>query len=311
MNVRLMRATRRRGLNGAVPAVPSAAGGTGPLRSAKGKALAFLRRSRVTAFSLALVVSLLGPGIAFGAETIPYTSYAAFPSGQQQKEYPHRMVGTLFGTTPDGADFGCTASVFRSDTLSIVATAGHCVKDPNDPLGRWHQNLMFRPAKHYADSPYGAWPAIGLTTTGGWGQNGHTDLDVGFVKLARDANGLAVQDRVGAFGWIFNGARDHHYTTLGYPGGAWGHNYQMVCHSRYGGTRNESVGPDQSMSGCDWVVGGASGSPQVKKFSGHGTCSFCNQVTHIVRGGDSANEFFGNAYLGQEALDAFRDAESM
>lgn len=171
---------------------------------------------------------------------------------------------------------------------------------------------MFVPATHYGDAPFGTWTFRLLTVTNGWFNSAHDDLDVGFVVVNKNS-GATIEATVGGFGYTFNDpTRDQLYTLLGYPAdGAWaGGNYQMVSHSKYGGTVNLSTGPDTTKLGGDWTVGGASGSPVVKKFSGT-AASFTNKLTHVVHGVPAiGGDVFYAAYFGDGAFNAYNTVAS-
>ncbi|MDN3356175.1 trypsin-like peptidase domain-containing protein [Actinomadura sp. DC4] len=126
-----------------------------------------------------------------------------------------RTVGKVFfRDAAHGRDFSCSAAVVAGPSMSLLATAGHCVYDAG---GTWHQNWIFVPAYDRGRRPYGVWRATWLATFTGWTARKEPDLDVAFVKVAA-MDGRPLAGVVGGNG-IRGGfsSRTRPVTVVGYP----------------------------------------------------------------------------------------------
>lgn len=234
-------------------------------------------------------------------EPIAYTSYAKFPQ-PGGTDYPYYTTGKLYVSFP-GFSRECSASSIGSENQSVFVTAAHCVYD--FPTRTWGSNTMFVPAQYYGSEPFGRWTIRQYSYSTGYINNGDADRDIMFLVANRNASGQTLHSRIGWNGWVFGRAdRDEQYHMMGYPAGAWGGERLMNCDSKYGGTINQSAGEDGTMVGCDWIVGGASGSPLVKKFSGT-VASFTNQQVGVIQGRLDHGQGASATYFGNEALQAF------
>src|SRR5258708_7643475 len=99
-------------------------------------------------------------------------------------------TGSVSGLATSGAHF-CTASVVDSPAGNLAVTAAHCVSG-KDRL------VVFVPGYHNGQAPYGTWLVTRVFTDAAWSASGDPDDDVGFLRLAPDANGANIESVTGA-----------------------------------------------------------------------------------------------------------------
>lgn len=131
-------------------------------------------------------------------------------------------VGLLF-FVKNGQDLWCSASTVNSDKRRLISTAGKCLHPGGDKDAPWHSNVVFVPAHHIGDEPYGKWPIVRKHSFVGWTHSGIFAYDVGFAETAT-VNGSTVVDKVGAHGLATNWPVEK-TTYIGYQ--YWGGNWQQ------------------------------------------------------------------------------------
>lgn len=262
-----------------------------------------MRVRTIAAFAFLLLISLIVVPSRAGADDVSdWDSYWNFPFGSQQRVFPHSTTGHL-----SSDQSRCTATLI---TVDIVVTAGHCVHPGSNPNpAAYYDNIVFCPGWHYgADPSFGCFALASVVVTSHWyhsgNENGTGDngADVGFVKLQPNGAGQLPGQVVGNLGVVFNGPRDEVENSQGYPGGAWGGNYEMILHADYAGTLSQNP-TDLTRTGGDWCkAGGASGSPIFQNFTSVSGGSF-NRVTHVLTG--EGNNSCAWVHLGSDELAAF------
>ncbi|MDX6632769.1 MAG: hypothetical protein QOG26_774 [Solirubrobacterales bacterium] len=132
---------------------------------------------------------------------------------------PNRVNGRVFVTIGNAVG-ACSGSVVATPSASWVLTAGHCVYDANAKA--FVTDVRFVPGYRNGRAPFGVWKAHSLAAAPGWIDSvnaGSPDsaVDVGAIRLDRDASRRHVEEVVGSFGIGFDQARSQTYTEYGYP----------------------------------------------------------------------------------------------
>jgi V8-like Glu-specific endopeptidase len=97
-------------------------------------------------------------------------------------------VGALFLETGTSTVLHfCTASVVRSDSGDLIATAAHCIYNPS--MGGFLNHIMFVPGYHDNAAPYGTWIATTAYVDTDWVKSADPDLDVAFLAVRRLGSG--------------------------------------------------------------------------------------------------------------------------
>ncbi|MFG1695673.1 trypsin-like serine peptidase [Nonomuraea sp. NPDC049309] len=153
--------------------------------------------------------------------------YARVPRPYTAVPYS-RISGRLFFINSSGQGDSCTASVVRSASGLLIATAAHCVYSVPEgtTTGRWHRDFAFVPAYDGRATsvrerePYGRWGGRRA-----WKPDGYTGLHGGDWNSSYDIalievgwRGRTLQDAVGAFTPMLNQGGRHVIATTGYPG---------------------------------------------------------------------------------------------
>ncbi len=136
-------------------------------------------------------------------------------------------VGKVFFTLGED-DFVCSGTVVtdkRSDNLSVVLTAGHCVFDERD--GNFASFWLFAPdydaapASTCAALRYGCWTADHLVTSTGWSTPDDPDFneDWGFAVMGPGglSGSASLEGTVGTQDIVFSSTRPATVYAFGYP----------------------------------------------------------------------------------------------
>ncbi|MFJ6777776.1 trypsin-like serine protease [Streptomyces yangpuensis] len=145
-------------------------------------------------------------------------NFSALALTSPSKEFEGiKEVGTFYWAADDQYRF-CAGTVVPSPGKNLVATAAHCF-DVSDRT----QKLVFVP-KHSqkAPRPYGVFPVDNFYMDPSYAANNgdhtQTDLDFAFLQTAPRADGVKVEDAVGAIPLALNAGLDHPDTqVIGYP----------------------------------------------------------------------------------------------
>ncbi|MFJ8018561.1 trypsin-like serine peptidase [Streptomyces sp. NPDC096339] len=195
-------------------------------------------------------------------------------------------VGALFTGGLDGGHF-CTAAVVRSDGHDVIATAAHCVGDPD--------STFFAPGYRDGRAPYGLWRITGTYVAAGWKDGQDPDADIAFATVAPvDAgHGRYVEDLVGGFPVAAEQPDDATVTVIGYPRT---HETPLRC-----ANTTALLSQTQRRIDCPDLTGGTSGSPWLVDGALAG-------VLGGYEGGGTVPEVSYSAVMGDQAVELYREA---
>lgn len=245
-----------------------------------------IRRTSRTLAALAAMAALLSVNMP-DAEAVPPLGVTA----QALPDATANRVGPLFAGGLSGGHF-CTAAVVHSDGRDVIATAAHCLGDP--------QNTYFAPGYRDGTAPYGVWRLTSAYVAPQWTAGQDPDADVAFATVvpAGDGQGgdghrASVEDAVGGFPVAAEQAADAAVTIVGYPSTE---NAPLRCANTtalYSDSQRRIDCPDLSggTSGSPWLVGGA--------VAG---------VLGGYEGGGSDPDVSYSAVLGDQAVELYREA---
>ncbi|MGT2526922.1 trypsin-like serine peptidase [Streptomyces nojiriensis] len=141
------------------------------------------RRASRILLALAAMAALIGVDVPDAVAGAPLGVTAeALPDAAADR------VGALFTGGLDGGHF-CTAAVVRSDDHDVIATAAHCVGDPD--------STFFAPGYREGKAPYGLWRITGVYVAEGWKTGQDPDADIAFATVAPADGGRAGRSRTG------------------------------------------------------------------------------------------------------------------
>ncbi len=229
---------------------------------------------RYLAAALAAVLSVLCVPAPAAARALPDARGVPWPGGTV------RTVGKVVSFLPGGVDRVCSGSLVGAPNGSVVATAAHCIKSPEDP--RTPKETYFLPGYHQGPRTRSAvrragWRVRATRPAPGW--DVHRPLprilphDWGFLVLAR-RDGRTAQRTYGAnrlrFGAAARGGRPGRLLAFGYPQAAPfdGERLQYCA-----GAATVAAGPkanagDFVLSPCG-LTQGSSGGPWLTGFDSH------------------------------------------
>ncbi len=176
-----------------------------------------------------------------------------------------RAHGKVFLTIAGGSEAGdyvCSGTAVNSNNGSVVISAGHCVYDTAG--GGYAKNWLFVPGYKDGQAPYGAWPAVKLSSPSAWRKGANSSYDLGAVKVSENGSGETLNDVVGGTGIAFNQPRQQNYSDFGYPAiappAAFNGEREFRCDSPLGGSDNPpGSGPNTMWIGCDMTAGSSGG----------------------------------------------------
>ena len=170
------------------------------------------------------------------------------------KSKPFRTHGKVFFTL-GALDYVCSGTSVKSDTKSLVVTAGHCIYSQMDGYA---SRFVFAPARINGNNPFGRWTAKRLKTTPQWKNNENESYDVGMATMHK-RNGKKLANVVGKRGIAFNKGRDLRFDVFGYPAESPYNGETMYrCDSPAQGTDNSMPNPEPTRIDCS-MTGGSSG----------------------------------------------------
>jgi V8-like Glu-specific endopeptidase len=147
-----------------------------------------------------------------------FTSYFANRSSALHKIYPHRWVGRLSFTTPQGTSYCSGTSI----SGNVMLTAAHCLYDSTN--NTWFSNWVFTPAYRNGATPYGTFPATTcwvlnawINLTGSYAINTWARHDVGVCNMGTNSAGTTLNNAVGWMGHQWNFPYIVHFHNHGYP----------------------------------------------------------------------------------------------
>ncbi|MFD7559545.1 trypsin-like serine peptidase [Streptomyces sp. NPDC059835] len=239
------------------------------------------RRASRILLALAAMAALIGVDVPDAVAGAPLGVTAeALPDAAADR------VGALFTGGLDGGHF-CTAAVVRSDDHDVIATAAHCVGDPD--------STFFAPGYRDGKAPYGLWRITGVYVAEGWKTGQDPDADIAFATVAPADGGPggAVEDRVGGFPVAAEQPDDATVTVIGYP-------RTQETPLRCANT-TALLSQTQRRIGCPDLTGGTSGSPWLVDGALAG-------VLGGYEGGGSVPEISYSAVMGDQAVELYREA---
>lgn len=147
-----------------------------------------------------------------------YTSYSVNNKTALWKVYPHKWVGRLSFTTPDGTAY-CSATAISGNN---IVTAAHCIYDSTN--NRWYSNWVFSPAYRAGISPYGTFTASvcwvltnWVNLSGSYSINGWAKYDVAVCEMNNNSSGQTLNAAVGWAGRSWNYGYNQLHFVNGYP----------------------------------------------------------------------------------------------
>ncbi|GHH34299.1 trypsin-like serine peptidase [Streptomyces candidus] len=191
----------------------------------------------------------------------------------------------FIGVLAEGADHWCTASVVDSPKGNIVATAAHCVHEPE---GGEKRTISFAPGfsgEGSGKQPYGTWKVRAIQVDDRWQEQEDDPYDFAFLTLEPDAEGRDVQDVVGAAGLDWQSGPERQVTVIGYPEP--GHNPDnrpVTCTT--GSTLDPDL-PGMLRMECAGFWNGTSGSPWLTGYRGSDRPG---KLIGVLSGGDTDAE---------------------
>ncbi|MGH2754962.1 MAG: trypsin-like serine peptidase, partial [Actinomycetota bacterium] len=134
--------------------------------------------------------------------------------------YPNVTHGKIFGEmVVDGARqrFVCSGTIVSSQNQSTVATAGHCVYDPDESVGV--SAISFAPGYRNEVAPFGFWEAEKVYSTPRWTQSGDHRYDAAMLVIDQGSRPDPIQETFGSRGISFNRSPLQMFDAYGYPAG--------------------------------------------------------------------------------------------
>jgi V8-like Glu-specific endopeptidase len=222
--------------------------------------LAALGRVPAVALAALLLAALLLSGASDAALGGPQ---GAWPSAGGPAGRPFTgvaAVGALFTETAGqlGEHF-CTASVVHSASGDLALTAAHCVTGRTGPIA-------FVPGYANGREPFGVWQVTRVYADQAWQTAADPDHDIAFIRLAKAAGGVAVEDVTGGERLAAGRPPGSRVRVIGYPDGA---DQPVWCDNQA-----RPFTATQLEFDCDGYPDGTSGGPflaDVDDASGQGT----------------------------------------
>jgi V8-like Glu-specific endopeptidase len=215
-----------------------------------------------------------------------------------------RQNGAIFVVLAFGGVARCSGTSVNALNLSVVFTAGHCVHDGHEWLGR---KWVFVPGYHNGERPFGVFAAKWLGSTPGWLSSGNENFDVGAAVVSRNERGQTLAAAAGGAGIAWGLSPNQAFDIYGYPVGLPfnGSTLQHCPQAQYEGHDLFSFlepGPLNLAVECN-VTGGASGGGW---FTPDG---LLNSVTTYGYGDDPATDF--GPYFGKAVAKLFAQAAAV
>jgi V8-like Glu-specific endopeptidase len=188
--------------------------------------------------------------------------------------FPNRVHGKVFFSR-GGGNFVCSGTAVSAPNLSVVITAGHCLRFQ----GLWASSWAFVPGYRNGSGPYGTWAATGLAAPSAWVSSEDLRYDVGAAVVATNGSGQALQQVVGARGILFNQPVSGPVRSYGYPAvSPFDGSKLRYCDSTLGYRDPLTSSPQTMGIGCD-MTGGSSGGGWVTGDPASGAVNSVNSYT--------------------------------
>jgi hypothetical protein len=190
----------------------------------------------------------------------------------------------------------CSGTAVNAPSMSVVFTAGHCVRE-GGPRGRWYnRKWVFIPGYRYGQRPFGVFPAKWLDATLQWQTTGSENVDVGVAVVRRNERGQLLSRAVGGAGIAWGLPPAQSFDVHGYPAappfdGETQHSCSPATYLGHDPVSFLLPGPLSLAVSCE-VTGGASGGGWT--IAG----DILNGVTDYGYAGNPNTDF--GAYFGKE-----------
>jgi V8-like Glu-specific endopeptidase len=190
-----------------------------------------------------------------------------------QTAFPTSTNGRIFGKFQGIGQYSCSATVVASKSQSVIMTAGHCVFDSQAGFA---SKVVFVPAYHDGDRPFGIWQATNEVIAKGYFKilNPNNDYAALRVKSASGDVGAVV----GEEGLAYSQPRGQTFQVIGYPFNLGKTEKMWNCLTEFAGVDNHDHFPGKPDSGvgCDMTEGASGGGWTI--FDAQGV-PFLNSVT--------------------------------
>jgi V8-like Glu-specific endopeptidase len=177
-------------------------------------------------------------------------------------QFPNTTHGKIIAFATPTTGWVCSGTIVSSESESLVLTAAHCLvsDDGAKPL-----KIVFIPGYRNGDlrsGPLGVWEATKASFPQGYlagGGEPNYEYDVGAFRVA-PVNGMTIEDRVGARGYLFNAPATQVFQSFGYPAASPFDGEKLwTCQSQSGRRLDIAGGPDMVSMGCDMTQGSSGG----------------------------------------------------
>jgi HAMP domain-containing protein len=205
-------------------------------------------------------------------------------------------VGALF-TYSNGklVNHFCTASVVNSPAGDLAVTAAHCMANVSG-------TVMFVPAYHNGDVPYGMWQVTKVYVDQAWTSAKSQNDDVAFIRLSQSGSTVPIEDVTGAETLATGTSAKQLVQVIGYPDGE---SQPVTC-------KNWTSQPmaNQLQFDCGGYTDGTSGGPflaDVNSSTGQG------KVIGVIGGLDPGGYTPQVSYsiqFGSNVANLFKEAEA-
>ncbi|MFD5701479.1 trypsin-like serine peptidase [Streptomyces lasiicapitis] len=173
-------------------------------------------------------------------------------------------VGKLVFQHANGKLDHCSATAVDSDSEILVLTAAHCLHE--GPGGSWTKNVVFIPARHDGNEPFGRFPAWNVATSSLWSSGSKPDWehDYGMVITNDNAKGQTVVDAAGGYQIVPDARTGEEVSIMGYSGPPYSGERQEFCQDLI-----EPTVPPLNMwqVECSNMTPGSSGSPWLLDYN--------------------------------------------
>jgi len=199
-------------------------------------------------------------------------------------------VGALFNWTNSGqlGDHFCTASVVASVHEDLLVTAAHCVR------GRSPASIVFAPAYHQGDLPFGVWHITDVFVDHAWSTSTNPNHDFAFLVTSRSPSGATLQSLTGAERLGISEPAIATVDVIGYPDRQ---NSPIMCTNQ-----TTRFTPNQLRFECGGYTNGTSGGPfltQISQSTQLGT--LIGVIGGYEQGGDTPSVSYAARLLGPAA----------
>ena len=183
-------------------------------------------------------------------------------------QFPFSTQGKIVAFESPTSGWVCSGTIVSSESESLVLTAAHCVVKDN---GTRPTRIIFIPGYRnggLSSGPFGVWEASQATYLQGYLSSGggepNYEYDLAAFRVS-PLNGMTIQDRVGARGYLFNDPAPQTFQAFGYPADPPFDGEKLwTCKSQSGERLNLGGGPDMVSMGCDMTQGSSGGGWIVK-----------------------------------------------